>query len=97
MTLNLIPLQTEKTSRLQPSGQYGFIVPPAATKSQIKAAVSRLYNVQVISVTTRNFKSVTRRTGRKRLPGATSPAKHAFVTLKSGQSLTYEAPKPKKN
>lgn len=74
------PLVTEKTGRLQHTrNAYTFLVNPHATKPDIKAAVRKLYNVEVADVRTlvRKAKAKRTKTGYKQA----SPTKRAIVVL----------------
>lgn len=80
---------TEKGSALQEKGQYVFDVALDATKQEIKHAVKRIYNKNVVSVNTMRVRS---RIKRGRLGGFgrhgyTSAFKKAVVTLKSGEKI----------
>ncbi|MCL2765542.1 MAG: 50S ribosomal protein L23 [Treponema sp.] len=46
------PVLSEKANQLREEGKYVFKVAPSATKTQIKEAVRRLFNVNPISCTT---------------------------------------------
>lgn len=80
------PLFTEKTLREAQIGRFTFTVARSMNKFQIKALVQDLFKVNVINVSTINYKGGVRRTMR----GAhvtTTPWKKAIVTLKTGQSI----------
>lgn len=79
------PLITEKANALRESDKYVFIVHPDATKVQIKAAVSKLFNVKVVSCTTMNIMGKVKRLRGK--PGRTSSYKKAIVRLEKGQTI----------
>lgn len=86
--LILKPLITEKTLVAQKNNCYGFLVDPRARKTQIKEAIEAAFKVKVAKIQTITYKSVSRRTGRKRLPAQTAEYKKAMVTLKPGQTIT---------
>ena len=69
--------------------QMVFKVLNNATKSEIKAAVELLFNVQVASVTTCTIKGKTKRFGRT--VGRRSDVKKAYIQLTAGQELDLEA------
>lgn len=69
------------------ANQYAFIVNSDATKAEIKKAVERFYNVEVVTVKTARFRTSPRRQTRKRIENPGAMQKKAYVTLKSGQSL----------
>lgn len=82
------PLVTEKTTKVAEDGNWlSFEVLLDATKPEIKAALQRLYSVDVLKVNTLIQK------GKKRTRnlGARSDMKKAFVKLKDGQSVDLSA------
>jgi len=58
-----------------------------ATKAEIKAAVEKLFEVEVTGVRTLNVKGKTKRTGMRF--GRRSDWKKAYVTLKEGSELDF--------
>lgn len=92
--MNIIkkPIITEKLSgQGETLNRYGFIVDKSANKHQIKKAVEDLYNVTVIKVNTRRYggKVKSRFTKSGVQLGKTPSAKHAIVTLKSGDTVDF--------
>ncbi|MCG3174451.1 MAG: 50S ribosomal protein L23 [Myxococcota bacterium] len=84
------PVLTEKSLRGNAAGKYVFEVAPSANKVQIKAAVEKLFSVNVESVSTLVLRGKVKRIGR--FMGQKPNRKRAVVTLKSGQSIQiYEA------
>lgn len=85
------PLVTEKVSTLNEKGKYGFIVDVTADKTQIRAAVEKMYNVKVERVNTINVmgKQKTRYTKAGVLSGAKPNYKKAIVTLKQGDVIDF--------
>ncbi|OIO55416.1 MAG: 50S ribosomal protein L23 [Alphaproteobacteria bacterium CG_4_10_14_0_2_um_filter_63_37] len=80
------PIVTEKSLRgTEKNNQYTFEVSVDASKQEIRAAVEKLFGVEVISVQTRNRLGKVRRLGR--FEGRRSASKQAVVRLKEGQSL----------
>lgn len=79
------PVVTEKNTALQENNKYLFEVAPAANKLQIKQAVEKAFNVQVVSVNVINVRGKMRRAGRLR--GMTPGWKKAIVTLKQGHKI----------
>ncbi len=80
------PLVTEKsTFRMNELGQYTFAVDRRASKGEIKAAVEKVYGVNVVSVNTMTDKGRYRRLryGEVKLPDV----KKAVVRLKEGQKI----------
>ena len=78
-------LITEKADRLRELNIYQFEVSGQATKRQIKEAVEKLFNVEVMDVKTANLSGKPRRLGRSE--GYKSGYKKASVTLKQGQKI----------
>jgi large subunit ribosomal protein L23 len=64
-----------------------FKVAKDATKKEIKAAVEKLFEVEVKSVNTLIIKGKTKRQGLRQ--GRRSDVKKAYVTLKEGQDLDF--------
>ena len=80
------PVITEKGSRLgQEEGKYLFKVDPKATKSDIKAAVEKIFKVKVESISTINVKPRKKRVGR--YAGMSNKYKKAIVKLAEGQTI----------
>lgn len=81
------PIITEKSQAAAAINTFVFEVDTRATKHDIKLAVESLYKVHVIGIRTVTFPSLIKKTGRRRLPMATSKIKRAYVQLKSGETL----------
>ncbi|WP_116474989.1 50S ribosomal protein L23 [Zobellella maritima] len=64
-----------------------FKVSNDATKAEVKAAVEKLFEVEVKDVRTLNVKGKTKRTGNRM--GQRSDWKKAYVTLKEGQDIDF--------
>jgi len=80
------PILTEKTDAQRDEKQYVFEVARRATKLQIKEAVEKIFDVQVVAVNTMVMKPKLRRMGRKTI--TTRPAwKRAVVTLAAGERI----------
>jgi len=79
------PIITEKSTDLISENKYTFEVDLRANKTQIKAAVEEIFNVEVEKVSTLRVKGKLRRMGRHE--GYTSDWKKAVVTLKPGHSI----------
>lgn len=75
------PLLTEKGYDGIAEKKYTFVVAKAASKTEIKAAVEKLFGVQVDYVNTVNCKGKLKRMGRNE--GYTPATKKAFVQLKA--------------
>ncbi|NGZ05047.1 MAG: 50S ribosomal protein L23 [Magnetococcales bacterium] len=84
------PRITEKSTMCQEQGnQMVFRVATWANKTQIKAAVEKLFNVQVEAVQTLNVRGKIKRVGRQQ--GQRSNWKKAIVRLEQGQSIDFFA------
>jgi large subunit ribosomal protein L23 len=82
------PVVTDKAFRLNQKQQQLVVrVHPQATKSQVKFAVQRLFDVKVTSVNIVVRKGKFRRTRRGREVTQGPLMKKAIVTLASGQAL----------
>lgn len=79
------PVVSEKASMLREQNKYVFIVHPDATKTQIKEAVKRLFNVKVVDCTTMNVLGKMKRLRGK--PGRTSSYKKAIVRIAEGETI----------
>jgi large subunit ribosomal protein L23 len=64
-----------------------FVVLPDATKTEVKAAVELLFNVQVKSVQILNLKGKKKRFGR--FMGKRNDVRKAYVTLAEGQEINF--------
>jgi large subunit ribosomal protein L23 len=88
------PLITEKSTHLSEKlNQFGFVVAIDATKPQIKTAVEKMYNVNVVNISTAVYmgKAKSRLTKRGQFSGRRSSFKKAFITLKEGQKIDFFA------
>lgn len=81
------PLITEKSTYLQVENKYAFEVAKEATKPQIKQAVEKAFNVEVIGVNVVTIPGKSRQLGRRVLPAR--PWKKAIVTLKPGERIEF--------
>ena len=80
------PIITEKAvTKKDTENTLVFEVAPAATKTQIKEAVQKLFNVKVDEVRTAIFDGKLRRRGR--FSGYRPAWKKAYVKLKAGQKM----------
>ena len=80
------PLITEQGMHLVESRNiYPFAVDVKANKVQIRSAIEKIFNVEVVAVNTSNRKGKTRRRGRRW--GKTPDWKKAYVKLKEGQTI----------
>ena len=83
------PVITEKATYLGAENKYIFEVSLKANKIEVRKAIEKLYNVNVLKV------NIIRSRGKKvtygRISGTTKRTKKAIVTLKQGQSISvYE-------
>jgi large subunit ribosomal protein L23 len=79
-------LVTEKgTARREQANQYFFEVSTASNKIEIKDAVQKIFNVNVLKVRTMWMPAKTKRMGR--YSGQTTSWKRAIVTLQKGQTI----------
>ena len=79
------PVLSEKATALREQNKYVFKVAPSATKTQIKEAVSKLFNVKVVNCTTINVFGKMKRLRAK--AGRTASWKKAIVRLEPGQTI----------
>ena len=79
------PVLSEKATALREQNKYTFIVSPSATKTEIKEAVRKLFNVKVLDCTTVNVQGKIKRLRGK--PGRTSSFKKAIVKLEKGETI----------
>lgn len=79
------PHITEKGNLLAEKGWYVFEVSDKSSKIEIKKAIAKLYNVNVVSVNICKTASKKRRLGR--IVGQKKGVKKAMVKLAKGQSL----------
>lgn len=79
-------LVSEKATDLQEKQNcYMFKVAQSANKLEIKKAVEKAFNVNVVSVTTINVKGKTKKLGR--FVGKRPGWKKAFISLKEGDTI----------
>ncbi|ORU92329.1 MAG: 50S ribosomal protein L23 [Cycloclasticus sp. symbiont of Poecilosclerida sp. N] len=82
------PVVTEKSSlAADKRNQYVFKVNNSANKTEIKAAIEKLFEVDVESVKTLNVKGKVKRFGGSL--GKRSDIKKAYVRIKSGQEIDF--------
>lgn len=79
------PVLSEKATALREQDKYVFKVATDVSKTQIKEAVTKLFNVKVVSCTTINVLGKMKRLRGKR--GKTSSWKKAIVRLEPGQTI----------
>ena len=79
------PVLSEKANQLRDEGKYVFKVAQSATKTQIKEAVSKLFNVHPISCTTMVVGGKPKR--QRYRQGYTSTWKKAIVRLAKDEKI----------
>ena len=84
----LRPVLSEKsmTNMMEGSSKYTFYVHPQATRSQVKDAMRKVFEVDVVKINISNLRGKERTMGRYR--GLRPKRKKAVVTLKPGQRIT---------
>lgn len=84
------PIITEKSNYAVEEGKYTFKVAKNATKTEIKNAVEKLFNVKVLKVNTINMDGKSKRVGVHQ--GKTASWKKAIVTIDTDpQTISYTA------
>ena len=81
----LAPVITEKATMISEHNQVTFKVPLDASKTEIKTAVERLFDVRVTAVNTLRAKGKTKRF--RGIRGQRSDVKKAIVTLAEGDRI----------
>ncbi|HOT63359.1 MAG TPA: 50S ribosomal protein L23 [Treponemataceae bacterium] len=88
MTLEQVliaPVLSEKSNELREQGKYVFKVDRAATKTDVKEAVRKLFNVKVVDCTVMNVGGKMKRVRSR--PGMTASWKKAVVRLAPGETI----------
>ena len=83
----LKPVVTEESMKDMEGGKYAFYVTPNATRTDIRNAVEKAFNVRVIKVNTMNLRGKMRRV--RTVAGRTPDRKKAIVTVASGQRIEF--------
>lgn len=83
----LSSLISEKTTLLDKHNQYAFKVAKDATKSEIKEAVEKLFNVNVLAVQVINMKPKKVRFGK--IAGKQKAWKKAYVRIASNDTISF--------
>jgi large subunit ribosomal protein L23 len=86
------PLLTEKIAQLtEKLNRYAFIVDPRANKIQIKAAIEKMYGVNITDVNTMRYvgKMKSRNTKAGAVSGRSAAYKKAIITLKDGEVIDF--------
>ncbi|OOZ42753.1 50S ribosomal protein L23 [Solemya elarraichensis gill symbiont] len=87
MKVLLAPIVSEKSAIAGESNQVVFRVVADATKPEIRAAVEKMFEVDVESVRVVNLKGKTKRFGARF--GRRSDTRKAYVRLKEGQEIDF--------
>jgi len=84
----MAPIVSEKSTMLADKfEQVAFRVRPDATKQEVKAAVEKLFKVDVERVSILNAKGKEKRFGR--FNGKRADVRKAYVSLKAGQEINF--------
>ncbi|MAQ22548.1 MAG: 50S ribosomal protein L23 [Flammeovirgaceae bacterium] len=91
MAILIKPILTEKATSSNDKGKFSFIVDTKANKVQVKKAVEKTYDVNVVSVNTINVlgKSVSKFTKTGIVSGRKPSYKKAIVQLKEGEFIDF--------
>ncbi|MEX2503080.1 MAG: 50S ribosomal protein L23 [Trueperaceae bacterium] len=81
----LRPALSEKAVSMIDAGKYAFFVHPHANRTQIKDAVERVFEVDVVRINLLKVRGKTKRMGR--YAGKQAERKKAIVTLAAGQKI----------
>ena len=81
----IAPVITEKSASNAENNVYTFKVAKSATKTEIKWAIEKAFNVSVAKINTLNTKPKDKRVGK--YTGKTKTYKKAMVTLQEGSSI----------
>jgi large subunit ribosomal protein L23 len=80
------PVVSEKSyDQIEDDNTYTFVVDRRTTKTEIKEAVEKIFNVKVVRVNTINRKGKQKRTGYT--VGRRAASKRALVTLAEGEEI----------
>ena len=84
----IAPIITEKTAGMEADGKYAFKVLNKANKTEVKQAIEKKFNVKVMAVNVTNSHPKKKRVGK--YTGMTSKYKKAIVTLKKGETISFD-------
>ena len=93
MAILIKPILTEKATTYNDKGKFSFIVDKKANKVQVKKAVEKTYDVNVVSVNTINVlgKSVSKYTKTGIVTGRKPSYKKGIVQFKEGEFIDFFA------
>ena len=83
----ILPIFTEKSTRILENNQYTFDVDPNLSKQEIREFVENNFQVKVISINTHRPPRKARRVGQ--FAGFRSQIKRVILTLKAGDSIAF--------
>jgi len=83
------PHISEKSARLAEHNQYVFVVAPAATKADVRAAVEKLFDVKVENVNLVNGKGKAK--SFRQRAGVRQGKRKAYVRLAAGHTIDVSA------
>ncbi|MDG2342397.1 MAG: 50S ribosomal protein L23 [Cytophagales bacterium] len=91
MAILIKPILTEKATSSNDKGKFSFIVDTKANKVQVKKAIEKTYDVNVVSVNTINVlgKSTSKFTKTGIVSGRKPSYKKAIVQLKEGEFIDF--------
>lgn len=84
--MKLIPVITEKSTKLSKSGGFTFWLPSNLTKPEIVDLINKTFNVHVVKVRTINYKSATKKNLRGKVQKIKG-GKKAIVFLKDKEKI----------
>ncbi len=83
----IIPIFTEKSTRILENNQYTFDVDPNLSKQEIRQFVEDNFQVKVVSINTHRPPRKARRLGQ--FQGFRPKVKRVMLTLRSGDSIPF--------
>ena len=83
----ILPIFTEKSTRILENNQYTFDVDPALSKQEIREFIEKNFQVKVISINTHRPPRKARRVGQ--FAGFKSQVKRVILMLKPGDSIEF--------
>lgn len=87
MDVIISPLITEKSMQDAAVGKFTFKVTESSNKKDIKKAVEKNFNINVVHISTSILKGKKIRVGIRRAEKSLSDSKKAVVTVKKGQKI----------
>ena len=84
----IAPVITEKTANMEADGKYAFKVANKANKTEIKQAIEKKFNVKEEKINISNSHPKKKWVGN--YTGMTSKYKKAIVTLKKGETISFD-------